>query len=84
MPKQVHKRTQTVKHKKSKAKADRIAQKMLKVQEQSTTEMSTEDAAVTQLPQTEEEKDEAKLIRKKAHAQKNSYKRIITKTKHFK
>jgi hypothetical protein len=84
LPKHVHKRTQQAKHKKSKAKADRLALKILKEQDKGTVEMGTEEEDTFQTEtMTEQEKEQAKLARKKVNAHKNSYKRVIKKTKHF-
>lgn len=83
LPKHVHKRTQQAKHKKSKAKVDRLALKMLKEQDKSSVEMATEEEEPTTEAITEQEKEQAKLVRKKGNAAKNAYKRIIKKTKHF-
>mmetsp|Transcript_7163 Transcript_7163/g.10654 ORF Transcript_7163/g.10654 Transcript_7163/m.10654 type:complete len:93 (+) Transcript_7163:67-345(+) len=84
LPKKVHKPTRTVKHKKSKAKLERLQKKALKAEEDDGEMMTdeVEETARTE-PLSESEKLEAKLQRKKANIQKNAYKRLVKKTKHF-
>ena len=60
---------QQAKHKKSKAKQDRVQKKLDKA---ANVEMSTEETAI---PKSQEEKDSDRAARKKLNAHKTAYKR---------
>ena len=80
LPKEVHKFSQTVKHKKSAKKLERLEAKRLKVLNQNTVEMAVEDEAPSNpplppAPLSEEERRKKRAERKKANAHKNMYKK---------
>mmetsp|Transcript_23038 Transcript_23038/g.23686 ORF Transcript_23038/g.23686 Transcript_23038/m.23686 type:complete len:107 (+) Transcript_23038:22-342(+) len=99
LPKQIQKHTQTVKHKKSAKKAERIALKIAKAEIKKNDENVIEMSEINDSNQDNtdsntnttinpnsinEAKLDAKYERKKANASKNAYKRIIQSTKYFK
>ena len=88
LEKKVHKRTQTAKHKKSVAKKVRVQAKRAKNADKEVVTMTNDDDVEHEMNTeeqilTEEEKYEAKMLRKKANVSKNSYKRGWIKTKHI-
>lgn len=87
LPKQIQKHAQSAKHKKSVTKLAKVQVKLAKKADEEAVSMSTgdEDANMeSDAPkQTEDEKYEAKILRKRANIPKNSYKRGWIKTKHI-
>lgn len=88
LPKKIQKHAQSAKHKKSEAKRVKVQVKLAKKADTEAVTMSTEDeevemSATEETPLTEDEKYEAKMLRKKANIAKNSYKRGWIKTKHI-
>ncbi len=75
LPKQVHKKTRSVKHKDSAAKRARKEQKKVKAEamEVDTPENAT---AIARGTQSEMDREEARLQRKKANAHRVAYKHI--------
>jgi hypothetical protein len=87
LPKQIQKHAQSAKHKKSTTKLLKVKVKLAKLADKEAVSMSTEDGDAdmdTEAVQlTEEEKYDAKMLRKKGNIAKNSYKRGWIKTKHI-
>ena len=77
LPKEVHKHAQTVKHKKSAKKLERLETKRLKALSQNTVEMAVEGETpeTAPAPLSEEERRRKRQERKKANAHKNMYKK---------
>lgn len=76
LPKENHKHLQTVKHKKSAKKLQRLELKEAKKLSQSTVEMKVDGAEEGEaLVLSAEEKERLRLERKKANAHKNFYKK---------
>lgn len=87
LPKKIQKHAQSAKHKKSTTKQIKVQLKMAKEADKESVVMTTDDDDVAMDTeagkQTEDEKYEAKMLRKKANIPKNSYKRGWIKTKHI-
>ena len=88
LPKRIQKHAQSAKHKKSTTKLLKVQVKLAKKADEEAVTMTEEDEEAagegeTEEKQTEDEKYEAKMLRKKANIPKNSYKRGWIKTKHI-
>lgn len=77
LPKEVRKRSQTVKHKKSAKKLERLEARRERAMSQGTVDMAVEGEAppAAAVPLSEEERKRRRAERKRANAHKNMYKK---------